>query len=328
MESLVFALSAVVPIMAMVALGYILKRIGILPRELVKPLNKLSFKVTLPAMLFLNVYNIENAADVDYGYIFYTVLFTFAIFLIAFPLVCVFTKKNEHRGALVQAAFRSNYALIGIPLAESLFGVSGVAVATLLSAIIVPLYNVLAVIDLSIFNKNGQKANLRSVLLGVLKNPLNQSIFLGVVMLLGRGLFQQCGIEFRLSDITPLMKVLGYLRQMATPLALIILGVQFEFSVISELRKEIVFGTLARTIVVPMLALGTALLLFKDAFTGAHFAAIVAAFATPVAVSSVPMAQEMGSGSDLAGQLVVWTTLVSGFTVFLASFILKSIGVF
>ncbi len=328
MDSLIFALSAVVPIMGMVALGYLIKRIGIVDRDLAKPLNKLSFRVTLPAMLFLNVYNIENASGIKPGYILYTILITIGVLLLSIPIAMAVTKPSARRGALIQAAFRSNYALIGIPLAESLFGADGVAVATLLSAVIVPIYNILAVIDLSVFSSNNTKPNFKSVLLGVIKNPLNQSIFWGIVMLIIRAIFVKCEIAFRLTDIEPLMKILLYLKQMATPLALLILGIQFEFSVVNELRREIIFGTALRTVIVPIIGLGIAYLFFKDTFSGAHFAAFVAAFATPVAVSSVPMAQEMGSDSDLAGQLVIWTTLVSGFTVFLASFILKSLGVF
>ena len=328
MNSLIFALSAVVPLIGVVSLGYLLKHIGIVNSELAKPLNKLSFRVTLPAMLFLNVYNINNTGGIKLGYILYTVLVTVAIFLIAIPVVMAFAKLPERRGALIQATFRSNYALIGIPLAESLFGASGVAVATLLSAVIVPAYNILAVIELSIFSKNNSKPNFKSGLLGIVKNPLNQSIFIGVVALLVRAVFVKFNIDFRLSDITPLMKILEYLKQMATPLALLILGIQFEFSTINELKKEIIFGTVLRTVIVPLIGLGIAYYFFRDTFSGAHFAAFVAAFATPVAVSSVPMAQEMGSDSQLAGQLVVWSTLVSAFTVFLASFILKSVGIF
>ena len=63
-------------------------------------------------------------------------------------------------------------------------------------------------------------------------------------------------------------------------------------------------------------------------FNAAHFAAFVGVFATPVAVSSVPMAQEMGADSNLAGQLVVWTTLISSVTVFLCTYLLRVIGVF
>lgn len=328
MQSLIFALEAVLPIILMVVLGYFIKRIGLVKQEHAKILNKLVFRVFLPVMLFLNVYNIQTVSGIKYGYVLYAVVATVVIFFISIPLIMAVTLKNERRGAILQSTFRSNYALIGIPLAESLFGAEGSAVATLLSAAIIPTFNILAVISLSIFNRNSQKVSFKKVLLDVLKNPLIISIFLGIIALCVRALFVKYGIAFRLTDVEPVYKVLKYLSSVATPLALLVLGIQFELSAVSELKREIIFGVLMRTVAVPLLGLGIAYIFFKDYFTGAHFATFVAVFATPVAVSSVPMAQEMDSDVALAGQLVIWTTVSSALTVFLASFILKSVGVF
>jgi predicted permease len=136
------------------------------------------------------------------------------------------------------------------------------------------------------------------------------------------------GIDFMITDIEPIGKTLSYLSSLATPLALLVLGAQFEFSAIGSMKKEIITGTLMRCLIVPLLGLGGAYLLFRDVFSGAHFAAFVAMYTTPVAVSSVPMAQEMGGDSALAGQLVVFTTLFSSLTIFFASYLLKMAGVF
>jgi predicted permease len=217
--------------------------------------------------------------------------------------------------------------LIGIPLAESLFGQTGVSVATVLSAVSIPIFNILAVVSLSVFGKGEQKPSVKKILLGIVKNPLIQSIFLGLAVLGVRTIFLQNGISFRLTEIKPMFTVLDYLSRLATPLALLMLGVQFEFSAVRELKREIIFGTLMRTVIVPVMGLGIAFIFFRH-FGGAKFAALVALFATPVAVSSVPMAQEMGADHTLAGQLVVWTTLVSSVTVFLISFLLKLAGIF
>ena len=200
--------------------------------------------------------------------------------------------------------------------------------ATLLSAVSIPLFNILAVISLSVFGGGGSKPSVAKILAGIAKNPLIQSILLGLVLLGVRAIFVEQGISFRLSDLSPIYTVLGYLSNLATPLALLMLGVQFEFSAVSELKKEILFGTVMRTVLVPLLGLGIAYLIFGVDFGGAKFAALVALFATPVAVSSVPMAQEMGADHTLAGQLVVWTTLISAASVFIASFLLKWAGVF
>lgn len=328
MESLIFALKAVLPIIITVAIGYILKKIKFMDGDFAKKANKLVFRIFLPSMLFLNVYNIEDIGDIELGYVFYVLCALAVIFCVALPSVMLVTKKNGCRGALLQAVFRSNYALIGIPLAQSLFGDEGVAVATILSAFTIPLLNILAVISLTVFSGDGEKPSIKKIFLGIIKNPLIISVLLGVVVLLIRAVFVREDIDFRLSSIEPVFKVLNYLSSMATPLALLVLGAQFEFSAVASLKKEIIFGTLARTVFVPLIGIGAAYILFGDVFGGAHFATFVAVFATPVAVSSVPMAQEMKGDATLAGQLVVWTTLVSGFTVFLVSFLLKAAGIF
>ncbi|MBQ8414995.1 MAG: AEC family transporter [Clostridia bacterium] len=328
MKSFIFAFNSVSPIIFTVAIGYLLKRLGLMNGDFSKQANKLVFRVFLPVMLFRNVYGIENIGTVDFGYVLYSLIALLIIFAIAVPSVTVLTDKKRCRGALLQGVFRSNYALIGIPLASSLFPGEGAAVATLLSAFMVPAFNILAVIGLSIFNNDGEKPDFKKVLTGILKNPLILGIVSGLVALGIRSIFVNFGISFRLSEIPAVWNTLEYLSRIATPLALLVLGAQFEFSAIPHLKREIITGTIIRSIIVPLLGIGIAYFAFRDSFGGAQFAALVAVFCTPVAVSSVPMAQEMGTDAELAGQLVVFTTLSSAFTVFLASFILKSVGIF
>ena len=328
MESLIFAFNSVSPIIIMVAIGYLLKKIGFMPADFATKANKLVFRVFLPAMLFLNIYGIKSVSEVKFGYSIYAVCALLVIFGLAIPTVILLTDKKKCRGALLQAVFRSNYALIGIPLASTLFPGEGAAVATLLSAFVVPTFNILAVVGLSIFNNNGEKPGLKKVLLGILKNPLIISIAAGMVALGIRALFTELGIQFRISEIPAIYKSLTYLSNIATPLSLLVLGAQFEFSAIPALKREIIFGVLLRSVIVPVLGIGVAYLFFRESFGGAQFAALVATFCTPVAVSSVPMAQEMGADTDLAGQLVVFTTVTSAFTIFVASFLLRAVGIF
>ena len=327
MESFIFAVNAVLPIVLIVAIGYFLKKAGYMDGTFAKMSNRLVFHFFLPALLFLNIYEIDDIAATDFRFVIYAATMLVAVFFIALPLVLMLTKSQARRGVLLQASFRSNYALVGIPLAQSLFGDEGVAVTTLLSAVFIPMLNILAVISLSLFSDKG-KPSVKKILIGIVKNPLIQSIVAGLAVLFIRSVLVDNGIQFRISDVKPVYMVLGYLADLATPLALLMLGVQFEFSAVSSLKKEIIFGSLMRTVMVPILGLGIAYFAFRNIFSGAHFAAFVAAFATPVAVSSVPMAQEMGGDTVLAGQMVVWTAISSVASVFLASFLLKSVGIF
>ena len=328
MSDLLFTVNAVMPIVFLVLVGYFMKRIGLIDKTLAKGLNKTVFRLFLPVMLFLNVYKIDISVGIDMTYVLFVIAAVLMVFFISIPAISLVTGDSRKKGALLQATFRSNYALIGIPLAGSLFGERGSIVATVLSAFAVPLFNILAIVSLSIFKKDGTgRVNIKKIILGIIKNPLIDAIALGGVFLIIRMVFVRLGVDFRLKDVSWLYDgVLSKLSAVATPLALVALGADFEFSKISSLKREIITGTLIRVVAVPTLAIGSALLI--GGFDGAEVASFVAVFATPVAVSSVPMAHEMDADHALAGQLVVFTTVSSAFTIFAITFILRSIGIF
>ena len=328
LDSLFFAVNAVTPIVLMVVIGYILRKIGFVDEKFAKQANKLVFRIFLPIMLFSNVCKVDSFADFDYGYMIYTALATVTVFLLAFPVALTVTKRSERRGVMLQAAFRSNYALIGIPLAGALFGAQGELVASILSLVSVPLINILAVISLTLFNKEGKKPTVGSVLIGIIKNPLIEAILLGIIAVILREWLAGADITFDIREVEPVWKTMSYLSGLATPLALIALGAQFEFSALPGMKKEIITGVLVRCVIVPAVALSIAYFLFGDVFSGAAFAALVAMFATPNAVSTVPMTQEMGGDAALAGQLVVYTTLLSTATIFTSAFVFRILGVF
>ncbi len=329
MNSFIFAVSAVAPIVLMVVVGYMLKKIGWMNESFSKMANKLVFRIFMPVMLFVKIYAISDLSNLNYWFLGYTAIAILVIFAIAVPASFFITKQKNRRGVLVQAAFRSSYSLIGIPVADSLYGEKGAIAATLLSVVAIPIFNVLAVISLSALdNSKSKKVNVGKIILDILKNPLILGIAAGVIAIAVRMLLQRNGINFRLSDIGPLFKVLNYLSDLAIPLALLVLGAQFEFSAVASMKKEIIWGTVIRTVLVPALVVGVAYFFLRDKFAPEHFATFVSVFATPVAVPSVPMVQEMDGDVTLAGQLVVWSTLVSAFTVFLITLLLRLGGAF
>ena len=328
-DALVFSANAVLPIVLLIVLGYVLKRIGMLTAPFLDVGNKLTFRVLLPAMLFYNVYNIGSLREINLAFVLYGIGAVIVIFFLAVGITCAFTKDRAKRGSLIQAMFRSNYAIIGITLASSLFGDKGAAAAGVMSAFCVPLFNMLGVITLSIFNGKNEKSkiNVGKILLGIVKNPLIIGTVAGIAVLGIRELFVMWNIEFRISDITFLYKSLENVKSICTPFALIVLGGRFEFSAVSRLWKEIVFGTAIRTVAVPVLGLAGAYFLIPG-LGGEHFATYVGVFATHVSVASAIMASEMGADGELAGQLVVWTSLVSTVTIFIYVTILRAIGIF
>ncbi|MEG2014262.1 MAG: AEC family transporter [Clostridia bacterium] len=332
-ESLMFSLNAILPIILLIVLGYFLKRIKLVNANFLSIANKLCFNVFLPCMLFMNIYKIDDLSNIDWNFILYGVIAIFVIFLLGLLYVVFFVKDNRQKGVVLQCWFRSNYAIIGISLATSLFQDAGASAASLLSAFAVPVFNVLAVISLSVFVKkvddNGVvvKVNFGKVLLDIIKNPLIIGVALGLVSLLIRGVLVSNGINFRLTDIPFALDVVNKLGVVTTPLALIVLGGQFVFSQASTMWKQILVSTLARTVIVPVLGLVCAFLIMPN-LPPQYVASYIALFASPVAVSSAIMAKEMQNDDILAGQLVFWTTIVSGITLFIFIFVFRQIGIF
>ncbi|MCM1054221.1 MAG: AEC family transporter [Bacteroides sp.] len=328
-DAFIFAANAVLPIVLMIALGYLLKRIGLLTPSFLDAGNKLTFRVLIPALLYFNIYGIGGFEEISFGFVLYGIAAVAVIFLIASAVTCLFTRDGGKRGALIQSAFRSNYAIIGLPLASALFGDKGAAAAGVMSAFCVPAFNILAVITLTIFNNSSEKGRIdvKKILIGIVKNPLIIGTALGLLTLGVRELFVSLDFGFRLKDIGFLYKTLENLKSICTPFALLVLGGKFEFSAVKRQLRYIVFGTLVRTVAVPVAALSAAYF-FIPGLSGEHYAAYIGLFGTPVAVASAIMAKEMNADDELAGQLVVWTSLFSTATLFIYVAVFRAAGVF
>ena len=332
-QVLTTALNAVMPIVLLIVLGYLLRQKGVLTDQFLSIGNKLVFFVCLPVMMFVNVYGIASISDVRWDICLYSVAAVALLFLLGIVMALAVTPVPERRGVLLQCSFRSNFAIIGMPLAATLGGEAGAAVAAVLSAVTVPVFNVLAVIALSAFRReNGRPVSGRKLLLDVVKNPLIDGVALGVAALLIRQwqVAQFGSVAFSLQrDLPWLYSAAKDLKSITSPLALLLLGGQFRFSAVKELWKEVAAGTVCRTVMAPLLGVGGAVLLGNWGVLQcgpAEYPALIALFGSPVAVSSAIMAREMHNDEQLATQLVVWTSIASIVTVFLTVCLMMSLG--
>lgn len=358
------AINAVVPIVALIALGYILRRTGFLNKSFVQIGNKFVFDICLPCMLFINIYNINDLSEINWGLVVYSVAAIFILFALGW-VVTVFTTKNaRRRGPLFQCTFLSNFAIIGISLAEALAGTDPANVQTvngvvaMIQAFTVPLFNILAVISLSVFHAPAKvaaegeqlqisedgtlaakierdKLNIKRIVLNIVTNPMIIGIVAGLVFLGLR--YAEVAIwgdpaPFTIKEDLPFVYItMDDLRVIATPLALVVLGGQFEFSAVKGMTKEIIVGTIFRVVIAPLFAVGVAILLGTYVpffnFGQMEYPAIISLFGTPVAVSSAIMAESIGDNDgQLAGQLVVWTSVASVISLFAIVFVLMTMG--
>lgn len=311
-SNLIVALSAVVPLFFLMSIGAFVKFQKLLTDEELKHMNRMIFRIFFCCMMFYSIYTTNLATTFRPKLILFGACGVLAIFFLLMLIVPKIEKENKKRGVMVQAIFRSNFVLMGVPIVANIFGDENIAVSTMMIAIIVPLYNILAVFALETFR--GGKFSIFPILKGVIKNPMILGAIFG-------GIFLILGIKIP----NPILKPLGQISAATTPVALIILGASFKFGSTSEHKKQLFFCVFGRLILVPSIILTTAIFL---GFRGVDFVTLIAIFGTPCAVVSFAMAQQMDGDSELAGNCVVFTSALSCFTIFLWILLFKSLNIF
>lgn len=336
MDNLLFTINVVLPIILPILVGYFLKRIHFFKEGFLTQANKLVFTLFIPILLFSNLY-MADLSEINWLFVGFSAGSLIVLFLIGLVITLFFPDRKQ-KGVILQAAFRSNYAIIGIPLATMLGGESAVASAAVVAAATVPLFNILAVVALTMFDhEEGQKVDIKNMLHKIITNPLIIGVVCGLVVcainsLIGMDTMKallhpvdENGTELR-QGLYFVYKTIKDLGGVATPLALIVLGGKFEFSAVKKLWKQLTVSVSMRLIVAPAIFLTIAYLIgFKSS---TEFAILIALFGTPIAVSSAPMAAQMGQDEELAGQIVVWTCSISAITLFVIILICTFIGIF
>lgn len=226
MENLLIALNCVLPIFSMLAVGYLAKRCGVVSEEIVPQLNRLCFSTLLSLYMFSSVYSSDFSRAFSPALVLFLVVQTLFLFAIGFLIVSQ-TVRNHHRcGAYLQAIFRSNIAIIGIALAQTLTDEAGVASMTIVITVMVPIYNILAVIALESFR--GTQISIRHTLKSILKNELIIGSLMGLLFSL---------LHIRLPSA--IESAINSLGKAGTVLALVTLGISFDFSSLKKNRHQI-----------------------------------------------------------------------------------------
>ena len=310
MENLILSFNVVLPLFLCIALGYVLRLLNMLEETTQKNLNKLCFKVFLPIHVFNSIYTTNISSAFNGLLVVLTACGVLAIFAGMMVLVPKIEQDDAKRGVMIQAIFRSNYALFGLPVVSSLCGEDKVGPASLLISLIVPMFNVLAVVCLETFR--GGKPDVKKMMKGIATNPLIIGSVLGI-------LFNMLNIPIPAG----VHKSIVDLGRVATPLALVALGAGFQFRRISGYTRQLIICITGRLVAAPLLMLTIAALL---GLREELLVPVLAVFGSPVATSSYTMAEQMNGDGTLAASLVVLTTALAIFTVFLFIFAIKQLG--
>ena len=310
MQNVFVSVQVVLPLLLMMLTGVGVRRFNLADEQTLRKIDHVAFRIFLPILLFQNLYAVDLNQAFNPALILYTVASVLIIFGLSMWLIPKFEKDNKKRAAIIQTIIRSNFLIFGLAVAISLYGEGNAASVALLGSIFVPLSNSLAVFVLEYFRMG--KMHVGKIAIGIIKNPLVIAALLGLTVLL-------LGIPIPLV----IQKTVKDMSSVATPLCLLTLGGSLHFADAKENARQIGLGLLARMVLVPCVFLSAAVLI---GFRGEALLALLVLFASPTAVSSYTMAQQMGADGKLAGQLVAFTTGTSIITIFLFVLLFKELG--
>tara|TARA_R110001583_G_scaffold18667_2_gene74037 strand:- start:17910 stop:18860 length:951 start_codon:yes stop_codon:yes gene_type:complete len=296
-ESLQFSFSIVGPICLLLFLGWFLRRTNTINDAFIEIGSKLVFKVTLPTLLFLGIVKMDHQAEIDFNLITYGLIANFLFFILSILATTYWIKEKQDHGVIIQGAFRSNTAIIGLAYMANVYGEASLGLAAVYVASHTVLYNILSVIILSPKQEGVNAKMLLGLVKSILKNPLIISIILGLIF-------------FLLAIPVPQIVVdTGqYFSDMTLPVALLCTGGSLSIRALKDNSVNCRFSTMLKIVIGPVFITGGAYLL---GYSGEMLGLVYFMSAAPTAAASYVMARAMGHSAELAANIIAMTTMGS-----------------
>lgn len=312
MNNLIFALNATMPVFFMMVLGYILKNLNWMDEAFAGKINSFVFHVPLPVLVF------KDLATVDFVEVWDTkfVVFCFAATLLSILLAAAFSfwwKDRSIQGEFVQASYRSSAAILGIAFIQNIYGNAGMGPLMVVAS--VPLYNVAAVLILTLLGKEQKKmdkALLVKTLKGIVTNPIIIGIVLGFVWSL-----------LRIPMPYIMEKTVTNVSNIATPLGLMAMGAAFDWKKAFAKMKPALTAVTIKLVGFVFIFLPIAI---KLGFREEKLVALLVMLGSATTISCYVMAKNMGHEGTLTSSVIMLTTLLCAFTLTGWLFVLRSVG--
>ena len=320
MENLIFSLNATAPVFLMMLLGMLFRRLGWIDEAFASKMNRFVFLVPLPVLVFHDLASAEIGDVWNFRFVAFCFLATAASIAICALLSCLL-KEKPRRGEFIQASYRSSAALLGIALTTNIYGDAGLVPLMIIGS--VPLYNVMAVVVLSLTAPDEKKASgqaaisrkaelWKRTLKGIVTNPIILGILLGLLWSM-----------LRLPLPPILEKTVTNLGDLAAPLGLMAMGATFRLDKAMGQAKPAIAASFIKLVGFCVLFLPIAVHL---GFREEELVAILIMLGSATTVSCYVMAKSMGHEGVLTSSAVMLTTLFSAFTITGWLFLLKSFG--
>lgn len=312
MDNFIFSVNTALPVLLMILIGLFLKRVGMLDDSMVSALDRFSFKVAMPLLLFHDISSMDFYSEFQLSFVLYCFLISVVSFLVMWVISLRIFPDRRVAGSFAQGSVRGSVAILGVMIVTNIYGSAGIA--ALMIAASVPVYNIMSVLILTFCGSGGsQQAHpVKAALHGIVTNPL----ILGIA----------AGLPFALLRIhlpTGLISAAKSLGATATPLALVVIGASFNMADATARLKPALAATAVKLLILPALGLPIAILLgFRDA----ALTSIILMLGSAAAPASYIMAKNMGCDAPLSANIVMLTDILFSVSLTFWLFLLKSLA--
>lgn len=291
-------LNSVVPIFAVIALGGVLKRLGMIDETFIRVSDRLIYYIFFPALLFWKIGKPAPADGIYWELIFAVLSAVSVAFVISLVVVRMLKIPNYEVGSFSQSCYRfSTYIGMAVVLGAS--GEEGVRQFGVLIGFVIPFINVLAVSSLIWFSGESYSWRIKSWMLikAMVSNPL--------IVACG------CGIAYsslRIPFPTFVDNTLGLMSLLALPLALVSIGGSLTFDKFKGHLKYSTTAALLKLVLLPVVGYAF-LLVFHVSGPAVKIAMIY--FALPTSPANYILSAQLNSDVELATAAIVLSTLLS-----------------
>jgi len=315
MDSLLFSLGATIPVFLLILVGYLLRRGGLLNDAFCQVSDKLVFHVALPVMLFCEMAKTDIRTDFDLVYLLFCAAVTSLVFFSIWFLSRHFLPDKALIGEFVQVSYRSSAAILGCAIIQSVYGSLGAAPLMILGS--VPLFNLYAILVLSMEGPTAHGSTLFSKLRFALRSAALNPIILGITL----------GLLAALLGLSPFpsiaQKTLNSLSSLAMPLALLSIGASFQGTKALGHARLSTVAAIIKLLILPALFLPLAIIL---GFTGSKLLAFLIMLGSTSTPTCYIMARNLGHEGSLSIAVIVLTTILSAFTLTFWIFLARALG--
>lgn len=291
---------SVVPLFAVILLGYVLRKTEFLSPQTVGQLNSFVYYIALPVTIVLELLPVPlsevSRVELILGYPLIVLITAALVLVVAIPV------PREQRGALAQISYRGNLAYFGLPIISVALGAGSLGFIGMLIGVGLVINVVLSIVILTILGPRERRSTVRGHLTSIATNPLIVATAVGALASLS-------GLELP----APVHRTLALVGQTSLPLVLIVVGYSLSFRGMRGRLGLGFFGAAVKLVVMPAIAL--LLMAWPFGATGMARDVVVLMAAMPTAAVSQSFAVAFGADEELTAAGISLNNLLCMVTV-------------